>query len=110
MSYGRFRSCLVASTGRDDTDKETGRAQDAGTGPTVKFCFREDDGVEIAISVYLPRDLKANERVPVLMRTRRYWREPQESWMLKMPLGLHLVHSHLLMDPQVKYFNERRLA
>jgi putative CocE/NonD family hydrolase len=68
------------------------------------------DGVEIAVSVHLPRDLNANESVPVLMRTTRYWREPQKSWMLKMLLGLHLVHSDLVMDPQVKYFNQRRFA
>lgn len=35
------------------------------------------DGVELAVSVYLPGDLQAGERVPVLMRTTRYWREPQ---------------------------------
>jgi len=32
------------------------------------------DGVEIAVTVDLPADLKEGERVPVLMRTTRYWR------------------------------------
>ena len=95
----------------------TARAKQPGEGKTQariaqarSLYVKMHDGVEIAVSVYLPRDLKANERVPVLMRTTRYWREPQKSWMLKMLLGLHLVHSDLLVDPQVKYFNKRHFA
>jgi uncharacterized protein len=68
------------------------------------------DGVEIAVSVYLPPDLKAGERVPVLMRTTRYWREAQKSWMLKTLLDLHIVRSDLLTQPEVKYFNQRHFA
>ena len=35
------------------------------------------DGVEIAVTVLLPPDMKGGERVPVLMRTTRYWRGQQ---------------------------------
>jgi len=82
----------------------------AGVPQSSSVYVKMHDEVEIAVSVYLPRDQEANERVPVLMRTTRYWREPQKSGMLKMLLGLHLVPSHLLMDQQVKYFNARHFA
>ena len=68
------------------------------------------DGVEIAVSLYLPADLKAGERVPVLMRTTRYWREMQGGWALKMLMALHLVRADVLLDRQVVYFNQRQFA
>src|SRR4029079_11973370 len=45
------------------------------------------DGVEIAVNVLLPPDLKPGERVPVLMRTTRYWRAPRPRG------GVHRVHT-----------------
>lgn len=74
------------------------------------FYLKMHDGVEIAVSLYLPKDLKSNERVPVLMRTTRYWREPQKSWMLKILVSLHVERSSLLTIPDIKYFNQRRFA
>src|SRR5260370_5547068 len=68
------------------------------------------DGVEMAVSVYLPPDLKAGERVPVLMRTTRYWREPQIGRTLRVLVTLHLVRPDDLLDKQVAYFNQRRFA
>jgi uncharacterized protein len=68
------------------------------------------DGVELAVSVYLPADLKAGERVPVLMRTTRYWREPQIAWPLRMLAALRQASPDDLLDKQVAYFNERRFA
>src|SRR5208283_1650344 len=68
------------------------------------------DAVEIAVSVHLPADLKAGERVPVLMRTTRYWREMQAGWALKTLTALHLVRADVLWDRQVVYFNQRRFA
>ncbi len=35
------------------------------------------DGVMIAIDVYLPKNLKEGEKIPVLVRQTRYWRAPQ---------------------------------
>jgi len=72
----------------------------------LKMC----DGVEIAVSVYLPPDLKTRERVPVLMRTTRYWREPQIGRPLRVLVALHLVNPDDLLDKQVAYFNQRRFA
>jgi putative CocE/NonD family hydrolase len=108
VSLGLAGLLLLAAT--TPAKKRGERKTQARIPQSSSVYVKMHDGVEIAISVYVPRDLKANERVPVLMRTTRYWREPQKSWMLKMLLGLHLVHSHLLMDQQVKYFNERRFA
>jgi putative CocE/NonD family hydrolase len=68
------------------------------------------DGVEIAESVYLPPDLRAGERVPVLMRTTRYWREPQIGWTARMLVALHLASADDFLDRQVAYFNRRHFA
>jgi uncharacterized protein len=68
------------------------------------------DGVEIAVSVYLPQDLKPAEQVPVLMRTTRYWREPKIGWTLRMLLALHLAAPDDVLDRQVTYFNQRHFA
>jgi hypothetical protein len=40
------------------------------------------DGVEIAVDIWLPPDLQKDERVPVLLRTTRYWRAEQPLWAL----------------------------
>jgi putative CocE/NonD family hydrolase len=68
------------------------------------------DGVEIAVSIHLPRDLKAGERVPVLMRTTRYWREPQIGLAMRMLIALHQANPHDLEDIQTAYFNQRHFA
>jgi putative CocE/NonD family hydrolase len=108
LSLGIVGLLLLAKTAAARQPGE-GKPQ-AGLSQSRSLYVRMHDGVEIAVSVYLPRALKPNERVPVLMRTTRYWREPEKSWMLKMLLGLRLVRSHLFVDQQVKYFNERRFA
>ena len=68
------------------------------------------DGVEIAVTVWLPLDWKPGERVPALMRTTRYWRGPKLGWGLRMLVALHWVHVENLVDKQRAYFNERRFA
>lgn len=68
------------------------------------------DGVEIAVTVWLPPDLKPGERVPVLMRTTRYWRGPKLGWGLRMLVALHQLRFESLVDGQRAYFNERRFA
>jgi uncharacterized protein len=69
------------------------------------------DGVEIAVTVDLPADLKSGERVPVLMRTTRYWRAPRIGWTLRMLVALHQASPpEELEDKQAAYFNERRFA
>jgi uncharacterized protein len=83
----------------------------AGVRQSTSLYVKMRDGVEIAVSVYLPPDLKAGERVPVLMRTTRYWREPQIGWALRMLLALHLPNPvEALEDKQKVYFNQRHFA
>jgi uncharacterized protein len=69
------------------------------------------DGVEIAVTVDLPQDLKVGERVPVLMRTTRYWREPEIGWLLRAMMALHLAPADQeVEDKQKAYFNQRHFA
>jgi len=68
------------------------------------------DGVEIAVNVLLPPDLKPGERVPVLMRTTRYWRAPKLGWGLRLLIALHRVKPEALENRQRAYFNQRRFA
>ena len=52
----------------------------AGMRRNTSVYVRMRDGVEIAIDIWLPPGLKAGERVPVLMKTTRYWRATQNGW------------------------------
>jgi hypothetical protein len=61
----------------------------AGLRRSTSEYVRMRDGVEIAVTVNLPADLKSGERVPVLMRTTRYWRAPGIGWTLRMLVALH---------------------
>lgn len=82
----------------------------AGIRQAVSSYVKMRDGVEIAVTAYLPADLKTAQRVPVLMRTTRYWRAPQFGWGLRMMVALHLVHPQDLVDKQRAYFNRRGFA
>jgi uncharacterized protein len=69
------------------------------------------DGVEIAVTVDLPPDLKVGERVPVLMRTTRYWREPEIGLGLRILIALHQAPADVAVgDQQTVYFNKRHFA
>jgi uncharacterized protein len=82
----------------------------AGYRQSTSVYVKMRDGVEIAVTILLPPDLKAAERVPVLMRTTRYWRVPQIGWGLRMMVALHFISPSNLADKQRVYFNERRFA
>jgi uncharacterized protein len=82
----------------------------AGVRQSTSLYVKMRDGVEIAVSVDLPPDLRAGERVPVLMRTTRYWREPQIGWAARMLVALHQANPEDLVDKQAAYFNRRRFA
>lgn len=83
----------------------------AGIRQSASVYVKMRDGVEIAVTVDLPADLKRGERVPVLMQTTRYWREPQIGWPLRMMVGLRLANpSEALEDQQATYFNQRHFA
>jgi uncharacterized protein len=82
----------------------------AGYRQRSSFYVKMRDGVDIAVTILLPPNLKPGERVPVLMRTTRYWRGPQIGWGLRMMVALHRLHLSDLVDKQRAYFNERRFA
>jgi uncharacterized protein len=79
-------------------------------GRSTSFYLRMRDGVELAISVYSPEDLKPGERLPVLMRTTRYWRESEIGWTARTLLALHALSASDLVDNQVLYFTKQRFA
>lgn len=83
----------------------------AGIRQSTSEYVKMRDGVEIAVTVDLPPDLKSGERVPVLMRTTRYWRAPRIGWTLRMLVALHQASPpEELEDKQAAYFNERHFA
>jgi putative CocE/NonD family hydrolase len=82
----------------------------AGIRRASSLYVKMHDGVEIAVSVYLPQELKASEKVPVLMRTTRYWREPRIGSTARLLVASHLIEPSDLTDKQVLYFNQRRFA
>jgi uncharacterized protein len=82
----------------------------AGYRQSTSVYVRMRDGVEIAVSVILPPDLRPGQRVPVLMRTTRYWRGPQTGWGLRLMVTLHELNPSDLVDRQRAYFNQRGFA
>ena len=82
----------------------------AGIQQSTSVYVTMHDGVEIAVTVWLPPSLKAGERVPVLMRTTRYWRGEQVGWIVRALAALHIADAHDLEDRQQAYFNERGFA
>ena len=83
----------------------------AGIRQSTSVYVKMRDGVEIAVTVNLPPDLKRGEHVPVLMRTTRYWRNPEIGWTLKMLIALHLTNPpEQIEDKQAAYFSRRNFA
>jgi uncharacterized protein len=106
----RLAAVLLGATAAMRGGEPGGAIKPANVRQSSSLYVKMHDGVEIAVSVHLPPDLKEGERVPVLMRTTRYWREPQKSTMLKMLVALHIVRSDLVVDKRVIYYNKRRFA
>lgn len=83
----------------------------AGIRQSTSQYVKMRDGVEIAVTIDLPSDLKAGERVPVLMRTTRYWRGTQIGWLPRLLVALHQVDLDTQVEDQQRaYFNQRRFA
>ncbi|MBV9481396.1 MAG: CocE/NonD family hydrolase [Acidobacteria bacterium] len=82
----------------------------AGYRQTTSVYVKMRDGIEIAVTILLPPDLKPGERVPALMRTTRYWRGSQIGWGLRMMLALRFVNASNLVDQQGTYFTRRHFA
>jgi hypothetical protein len=82
----------------------------AGYRQSTSVYVKMRDGVEIAVTVILPPNLQPSQRVPVLMRTTRYWRVPQIGWGVRMMVALRLMNPSDLVDPRRVYFNQRGFA
>lgn len=68
------------------------------------------DGVQIAVDIWLPPDLRAGVRVPVLMQTTRYWRAARPGWLFRVLVAIHLKRADGLLDPQVLFFSRQGFA
>ena len=79
-------------------------------GRSASFYLPMRDGVELAVSVYYPEHLESGERLPVLMRTTRYWREPALGWTARALIALHVMRASDVLDDQVLYFAKRRFV
>jgi len=83
----------------------------AGIRRSTSTYIKMRDGVEIAATVKLPGDLKAGDKFPALMRTTRYWREPQIGLLFRTLIGLHLASPpDETEDQQAAYFNQRHFV
>jgi putative CocE/NonD family hydrolase len=82
----------------------------AGYRQSTSLYIKMRDGVELAVTILVPPDIMPGERVPVLMRTTRYWRSQQIGWGLRVMVALHQLKPSDLVDNQEEYFNERRFA
>lgn len=68
------------------------------------------DRVRLAVDVWLPADYRAGERLPVLMRSTRYWRAVQPTLELRLRVLLHLAPPDALFAQQDKYFSKKRFV
>ena len=68
------------------------------------------DGTQIAVDAWLPPDLAARERVPVLICTTRYWRAVQYTWTFRVMVALHLVNPNMFLYHQGMFFNGQHFA
>jgi len=83
----------------------------AGIRESTSQYVKMRDGVEIAVNVSVPADLRPGERIPVLMRTTRYWRASQIGWTLRMLIAINQANRpDETEDRQTAYFNQRRFA
>ena len=83
----------------------------AGIRQSTSQYVKMRDGVEIAVNVSVPADLRPGERTPVLMRTTRYWRASQIGWTLRMLIAINQANRpDETEDRQTAYFNQRRFA
>lgn len=71
---------------------------------------RMRDGTRLAVDVWLPADYHAGERLPVLMRSTRYWRSVQPRLQLRLRVLLHLQSPNALISAQDRYLSQRRFV
>ena len=107
--YAAVLGIAIPHRSHDVARRSGSDAQPAAFGRAPRCYVTMHDGVEIAVTVWLA-SLTAGERVPVLMRTTRYWRGSQWGWGLRALVALHQAEPQDLEDRQQAYFNERGFA
>jgi uncharacterized protein len=60
----------------------------AGTPRDTAVYVTMRDGVEVAVDLWLPPSYSSGQHIPALMRTTRYWRQPQLGWAHRMLVAL----------------------
>ena len=76
------------------------------TQSTAQYVIMQDR-TPIAVTIWLPPNLEPEQKVPVLMRTTRYWRSLQTGWGTRALVALHQADTMNLVDTQRAYFNSR---
>ena len=65
------------------------------------------DGTKIAVDVWLPAQIKAGEKMPVLIMTTRYWRAPQPGSLMRALYGVGLDVQDEIVSPFLRFMNQR---
>jgi uncharacterized protein len=65
------------------------------------------DGTQIAVDVWLPPQMKAGEKLPVLTMTTRYWRATQVGWLQRALYGIGLDDDGVTTNPFLDFMNKR---
>jgi uncharacterized protein len=65
------------------------------------------DGTQIAVDIWLPKQMKAGEKMPMLAMTTRYWRAEQVGWLQRALYGLGLGEDSFTTSPFVDFMNKR---
>jgi uncharacterized protein len=68
---------------------------------------RMSDGTQIAIDIWLPPQIKAGEKLPVIMDTTRYWRAQQVGWVARGLTGFGIGKDDLAINERVAFLNGR---
>jgi uncharacterized protein len=82
----------------------------AGSRRNVALYVPMRDGTQIAVDVWLPPNLAAGERVPVLMSTTRYWRAVQYTRTFRAIVALHLIPPDMFLYHRAIFFNRQHFA
>jgi uncharacterized protein len=65
------------------------------------------DGTQIAVDVWLPPQMKAGEKMPVVAMTTRYWRAQQVGWLQRALYGIGLGEVGFTTNPFLDFMNKR---
>jgi uncharacterized protein len=79
----------------------------AGIRRDTALYIKMGDGVPIAVDVWLPQDYRAEQRLPVLLRTTRYGRDGQFGWEYRLAVALKQTDPR---DQQIDYLNGRHFV